>query len=216
MYDVTTMRLLAAVVLAGTVLGVGMLFRGVLRGPRRQARVVAAREQRRATELVWSRGTMVAQGWSAGVLLFPAFFAGWPAHPEAPGIQAVQVLGLLLWAAGMILVNAAGWTLGRFTVSAIEARDDQRLIQEGPYRWIRHPMYTANVALGTGLTLLFLSPFLAALTVVLAATAVYRARLEEDLLRSPEVFGASYDRYMAHTGRFLPRIRGRGARATPE
>ncbi len=215
MYDETTMRILAAFVLAGTVLGVGMLFRGVLRGPRRQARVVAAREQRRITELVWSLGTMVAQGWSAGVLLFPTFFAGWPVHVEAVGVQAVQVLGLSLWAAGMILVNTAGWTLGRFTVSAIETRDDQRLIQEGPYRWIRHPMYTANVALGTGLTLLFLSPFLAALTVVLAATAVYRARLEEDLLRSPAVFGTTYDAYMARTGRFLPRIRAASARATP-
>jgi protein-S-isoprenylcysteine O-methyltransferase Ste14 len=189
MYDENTMRLLAAIVLAGTVLGVGLLFRGISRGPRRQGRVVAERPQKRATELVWSLGTMVVQGWAAGV-------------------ETVQTVGFAVWAAGMILVNSAGWALGRFTTSAIEARDDHRLIQEGPYRWIRHPMYTANVALGTGLTLLFLSPFLAVLTAILAATALYRALLEEDLLRSPAVFGATYDRYIAHTGRFLPRVRG--------
>ncbi len=206
MYDETTMRVLAAFVLAGTVLGVGMLFRGVSRGPRRNAHVVAQRDQRRATELVWSLGTMVVQGWSAGVLLVPGVFAGWPLRMDFPAVPAVRALGLALWATGMLLVNAAGWTLGRFTVSAIEARDDQKLIQRGPYRWIRHPMYTANVALGTGLTLVFLSPFLAILTAVLGATAVHRARLEEELLRTPEVFGATYDRYMARTGRLFPRL----------
>jgi len=207
MYDENTMRVLAALVLAGTVLGVGLLFRGISRGPRRQSRVVAARPQKRVTELVWSLGTMVVQGWSAGVLLLPSVFSGWPVRPELPAMEAVQVVGLALWAAGMVLVDAAAWTLGRFTVSAIEARDDHRLVQEGPYRWIRHPMYTANVALGTGLTLLFQSPFLAVLTVVLAATAVYRALLEEDLLRSSAVFGSTYDAYMRRTGRFLPRLR---------
>lgn len=208
MYDESITRLLAAIVLAGTVLGVGLLFRGISRGPRRQGRVVAERPQKRGTELVWSLGTIVVQGWAAGVLVLPALFAGWPLHPEFPGIETVQIVGLAVWAAGMVLVDAAGWALGRFTTSAIEARDDHRLIQEGPYRWIRHPMYTANVALGTGLTLVFLSPFLAVLTMVLTATAVYRARLEEDLLRSPTVFGPTYDAYMARTGRFLPRIRG--------
>ena len=41
---------------------------------------------------------------------------------------------------------------------------------------------------------------------VLDATAVYCAWLEEDLVRSPAVFGATYDAYMGHTDRFFARV----------
>ncbi len=207
MYNENTMRLLATLVLAGTVLGVGLLFRGISRGPARHARVVAQRAQRRITEIVWSLGTLVAQAWSVGVLLLPAVFAGGPFDPDGVGVEALQIAGLVLWVSGMVLVDLAAWSLGRFTVAAVEAREDQRLIEAGPYRWIRHPMYTGNVAMVVGLAFSFLSLPLALLTVVLAATAVYRARLEEDLLRSPAVFGPRYEAYMARTGGFLPRIR---------
>ena len=56
-----------------------------------------------------------------------------------------------------------------------------------------------------GQTFFFLSLPLALLTLMLTGLAYDRARLEESLLRSPEAFGATYDLYMARTGRFLPR-----------
>jgi len=67
-------------------------------------------------------------------------------------------------------------------------------------------MYTGNVTMALGLTLAYLSLPLFLLAIVLLATAVYRARLEERLLRSIEAFGPRYDAYMARTGRFLPRL----------
>jgi len=79
-------------------------------------------------------------------------------------------------------------------------------MQTGPFRYIRHPVYTAIVGAALGQTLLLLSLPLALLTLLLAGLALYRARAEEALLRSPKAFGATYDAYMARTGRFLPRL----------
>ena len=74
----------------------------------------------------------------------------------------------------------------------IQVQEGHQLLQTGPFRYIRHPVYTAIVTGALGQTLLFLSPPLAFLTVLLACLAMYRARLEEALLSSPQAFGAAY------------------------
>jgi len=89
---------------------------------------------------------------------------------------------------------------------AIQVQKDHQLLQTGPYRSIRHPVYTAIISIALGQTLFFLSPPLALVTVLLAGLAWYRARLEETLLASPAAFGKTYEVYMARTGRFLPRL----------
>ncbi len=87
---------------------------------------------------------------------------------------------------------------------AIQVQAGHRLVETGPYRTVRHPLYTAIMLIAAGQTLLFLSLPMGVLTLILVGLATYRARLEEGLLRSPAAFGARYDAYMARTGRFLP------------
>jgi len=79
------------------------------------------------------------------------------------------------------------------------------LVKEGPYRWIRHPIYL-------GYMLLFLAIFL--MTgwwvfcllgeMILTSLVVWRLPLEEAYLE--EIFGEEYREYAAKTGRFLPII----------
>jgi protein-S-isoprenylcysteine O-methyltransferase Ste14 len=61
------------------------------------------------------------------------------------------------------------------------------LVQRGPYRVLRHPIYVGGFLLFAGLSLVF-SVYGLALTAVLAAFWVAKARLEERLLseRFPE------------------------------
>ncbi len=152
-------------------------------------------------------GALIVIFWSIGVLLSPAYAYHWPASPDFPGSAVVQFLGFVAAIAGGLLFFAAVRTLGRHMTPAIQVQEGHRLVQEGPYRYIRHPAYTAIVTGAAGLSALYLSPLLVLITVLLAGTAAYRAHLEEDLLGSPEAFGETYRAYVARTGRFLPRIR---------
>jgi protein-S-isoprenylcysteine O-methyltransferase Ste14 len=83
-------------------------------------------------------------------------------------------------------------------------RANATLVTTGPYRWIRHPMYTTVLILVTAVTLLT-----ANLAVALSGLAMFvllaaRSRLEER--RLVEKFDAAYRDYQRRTGRFLPRL----------
>lgn len=86
-------------------------------------------------------------------------------------------------------------------------RAEARLVQQGIYRFIRHPQYTGFLLLTLGmlfewatLPLLIMWPILVALYYRLAK------REEADM---EEQFGAEYRAYRARTGMFLPRLFGR-------
>ena len=206
MLDDATIQILAGGLVVLALAGAAVLGRSVL-GPR--GRVVASRTVRRGSEAAWLGTTALAQGWILGVAVLPAWFYAQPSFGELPAASILQGLGLVLWLAGM---GIAGWSarvLGRSLTVSLQVTEGQRLVEEGPYARVRHPIYTANVAAALGLSLLFLSPPLLVLTAALAVLAVYRGQLEDAFLRSPEAFGARYDAYLARTGRFFPRIRRR-------
>ncbi len=122
---------------------------------------------------------------------------------------ALQGLGIVVWLAGGGLALWSERNLGRFTRPEIEVLADHRLITHGPYRWIRHPLYTALLMMSAGVALLLLNPPLIVLFFMACGIAQRRAVLEEELLGSEKGFGDVYRSYMEGTGRFLPR---RGAR----
>lgn len=179
------------------------------RPPRAPVRVVARRSPPRWTEVAWIGGALIASFWSIGVLLVPAYTYHWPSTPDFPGSDVVQLIGFAVSLAGGLLFFAAARALGRHMTPAIQVREGHALVEKGPYRYIRHPAYTAITTGAVGLSILYLSPILSLLTFLLIGLAIYRAHLEEGLLASPEAFGEAYTEYMARTGRFLPRVRAR-------
>lgn len=208
MLGLLAVQVLAACSLLGALASVflGGMPSASLRTP---VRVVARRNPGRWAEVVWPLGTVVAVAWPLLVLFAPQYGYDRPPTPNFPGSTEVQLFGFVLAIAGGILFFAARRALGRHMTPAIQVREDHQLVQEGPYRYIRHPAYTAILAAAGGFSVLFLSPVLAADTLLLLGMAVYRARLEEQLLGSPEGFGSVYAAYVARTGRFLPRFRSR-------
>jgi protein-S-isoprenylcysteine O-methyltransferase Ste14 len=114
--------------------------------------------------------------------------------------------------AGAWLLGAGGIALGLWAVSCNrignfnirpDPRPGGRLVDRGPYRWIRHPMYTAVIACGAACAIVvgtFWGWFgVAALVLVL----VVKAAVEERgmLLAHP-----GYQAYRARTKRFLPGV----------
>jgi protein-S-isoprenylcysteine O-methyltransferase Ste14 len=94
----------------------------------------------------------------------------------------VTRLGAIPAAAGLAL---AGWAFRAMRGSLTpfpRPRPDGELVQHGPYRHLRHPMYVGGISLAAGLSLVF-SAWGLAPTAALAALWVFKARLEERFLR---------------------------------
>ena len=77
------------------------------------------------------------------------------------------------------------------------------VVQSGPYRWIRHPLYVAEEITVLGAVLQFLSPATVAILVMHVAIQICRIHYEEDLLRRtcPE-----YAAYEAGRWRVIPHV----------
>lgn len=115
----------------------------------------------------------------------------------------LMTAGILLAALGTGLRYWAILTLGRYFTSAVMVQDDQRLIQHGPFRMLRHPGYTGVLLFGLGIGLAFANP-LASLGFLLTqgAALIYRIQVEEAVLR--QSFGETFDAYARRTWKLLP------------
>lgn len=123
------------------------------------------------------------------------------------GVDLVlQVVGLALWALGLALTTWAARAIGEYmAVSGVVV--NHRLVTTGPYRHLRHPVYTAMIAVAAGTTLVFRSYLLLAVTALSVVTHLWWAAAEEKVLSSPDGLGDAYRSYASHTGRFLPKVR---------
>jgi protein-S-isoprenylcysteine O-methyltransferase Ste14 len=113
------------------------------------------------------------------------------------------IAGIVVVFAGFALRRAAIHTLGRFFTLDVATYTDQRVVDDPPYRRIRHPAYSGSMLclLGTGLMLgHWLGLPLIALAIVV--TFGYRVRVEERALL--DALGEPYAAYMRRTRRFVP------------
>jgi protein-S-isoprenylcysteine O-methyltransferase Ste14 len=114
-------------------------------------------------------------------VLFALIGASWFVGP------GVTRLGWVVAAAGLVLAVWAGWTMGSSLSPFPRPPRHAELVDRGPYRSLRHPLYVGGVLFFAGLSLVF-SVYGLVLTVVLAIFWLAKARLEERhlLARFPE------------------------------
>jgi protein-S-isoprenylcysteine O-methyltransferase Ste14 len=113
----------------------------------------------------------------------------------------VQIAGLVLFAAGLGLAVWARIYLGRNWGMPMTEKDEPELVTSGPYRFVRHPIYSGilRAILGSALaTSLYWLIGLLALGIYFA----YSARVEERLMTSS--FPSAYRSYQAHTKMLIP------------
>jgi len=141
----------------------------------------------------------------ASWLAFPAAFAvsSWSKFALLNHRIVWFALGIAILLAGSMLRRYCFRTLGRFFTGNVTVHTDHTVIEDGPYRFVRHPSYTGGMLmyLGTGLAL---TNWLSALILVGmgAITYAYRVRVEEQALGSS--IGQPYRDYMRRTKRFVP------------
>lgn len=115
--------------------------------------------------------------------------------------RALEIMGTVLFAAGLALAVWARVHLGRNWGMPMSEKDEPELVTSGPYRFIRHPIYSGLLlaALGTGLaTNLYWLIVLG----VMGAYFIYSATVEERLLTSS--FPTTYPSYQVKTKMLVP------------
>lgn len=113
--------------------------------------------------------------------------------------------GLGLAAMGTLLFVWARRALGKNYSGHLSATAGQSLVQNGPYRLVRHPAYASYLLMTLGIGLGYSSLLgLASVLFVLLPGVIYRMSVEEKLLS--QHFGETYLQYMSETKRLIPRI----------
>ena len=118
--------------------------------------------------------------------------------------RAVRIAGLMLGLYAAVILPWSASTLGRFLVPQARVSGDHELVVEGPFRFVRHPAYSGDLALWLGSALATANLLLLLLWPLYVVGATLQSRAEDELLASK--FGDEYRRYSARVGRFVPRL----------
>jgi protein-S-isoprenylcysteine O-methyltransferase Ste14 len=120
----------------------------------------------------------------------------------SPVSYLIVAAGLAVETMGLFLAIWARRHLGQNWSGEISIKVDHELIRSGPYRLLRHPIYTGLLAMYAG-TALVTGEWLAIIGLAMAAFAYWRKiRLEEVNLNM--AFGADYDAYRRETWALIP------------
>ena len=128
-----------------------------------------------------------------------------PATNITVGTWAVFIVGLVCLGAGIAIRLWAVIALGRYFTVDVRVRPDQKVVDRGPYRWVRHPSYTGLLlaVLGIGLALDNWLSLIVALVLPLVGI-LYRIRIEERALLAG--IGEPYRVFCATRARLIPHV----------
>ncbi|MEJ2706405.1 MAG: isoprenylcysteine carboxylmethyltransferase family protein [Anaerolineales bacterium] len=118
----------------------------------------------------------------------------------------IRWLGGFVLAGGIALQGVSLHHLGKSFHSLVVAKENQALVETGPYRWIRHPIYSSYFMSYVGGGLLSSNWVLTVVPVTMYAILV-TIRMEKEEKVMEELFGQKYFEYKRRTGRLLPRIK---------
>jgi protein-S-isoprenylcysteine O-methyltransferase Ste14 len=144
---------------------------------------------------------------ATGQFIIPLIYVvtGQPAVADTAFYPWIAALGVIVLIAALILFRVTHKQLGRNWSISLETRSDHRLVTAGPYRYVRHPMYSSFLLSAIG-QLLLLPNWVAGPSglVGLAILFFFRVGKEEALM--VETFGEQYRIYMRKTARIVPFI----------
>lgn len=133
-------------------------------------------------------------------LLNPDWMA-WSAVVLPPWVRWIGVIPLLFGAFWMV------WSLhhlGENLTVSIATKEDHALVTTGPYRWVRHPLYSGGMLESMGLCVMMANWFVAAAAGAFWLLLAVRTPMEERRLL--DKFGEEYRDYARRVGRFVPKV----------
>jgi protein-S-isoprenylcysteine O-methyltransferase Ste14 len=114
----------------------------------------------------------------------------------------IRFLGFLFLIPGFVLMQMAEKYLGRQFSIEVTLQKDHKLIQDGPYKLIRHPRYLGMLSFFLGISLVFRSLFGILILVAMLPVLFWRIFAEESLMQ--QEFGKDWETYRQKSWRILP------------
>lgn len=163
----------------------------------RRSQTQAVSHDRRFLVLLWT--AIVISLWLGVqmIWLFPRAIVPFPA--------ALYIFGFILFLAGLALRWYSIGCLGGYFTVDVSIATEHRVIDSGPYHYIRHPSYAGALLAFIGLGLCFgnwLTIFF--LSVPIIAAFLWRIQIEERTLT--EALGNNYRDYVRRTKALIPRV----------
>jgi protein-S-isoprenylcysteine O-methyltransferase len=118
---------------------------------------------------------------------------------------ALCYLGVVLFLAGLVLRWYSIIHLGRFFTVNVAIAADHRLIDTGPYRFVRHPSYTGALLAFLGLGLC-LDNWASLVVMIIPVVLVFLRRMQVEEAALLQGLGEPYRSYMSRTKRLIPSI----------
>ena len=118
--------------------------------------------------------------------------------------DGLPTYGTILLLLGLLFAFWARWHLGRNWSGTVTVKEGHTLITSGPYRWVRHPIYSGVVLalIGTALAIGAFYCFIA--TALILFGFMVKLNVEEARMRA--TFPAAYDDYCRRTARLFPGV----------
>ena len=173
----------------------------VIRYPhvRRSRRTPVARSARGPREIA----LLLVSLTGLGILPLIYVATGFPRFADYPFRPIQAWLGVAVALASLVMFRLTHRALGRNWSVTLEVRESHKLITEGVYRRVRHPMYTAFWLWAVAQALL-LPNWVAGLSGLFGFGTLYFLRVGHEERLMVEAFGDAYTDYMNRTGRIVP------------
>ncbi len=167
----------------------------------RSARTSVAKSARGAREAILLTCSLTGLG------LVPLLYilTGEPRFAEYPFTPLQGWLGALVFLGALWLFHRTHRTLGRNWSESLEVREKHSLVTAGPYRLVRHPMYSAFFLWAVAQALL-LPNWLAGPAGLIGFGTLFAFRVGREERLMLETFGDQYREYMRRTARIVPWI----------
>lgn len=173
----------------------------VIRYPhaRRSRRTPVIRSQRDYREI----GLLVVSLTGLGIVPFVYVATGFPRFADYPFNPLQAWLGVAVACAAIAMFYATHRALGRNWSVSLDVREGHKLVTDGIYRQVRHPMYTAFWLWALAQALL-LPNWIAGLSGLVGFGILYFARVGREEQMMLDSFGDPYRVYMTRTKRIIP------------
>lgn len=120
-------------------------------------------------------------------------------------VLVLEIIGLVLYVVGYLLMARALITLGRnYQLGGSAPRSEDKMIIDGPYKLVRHPMYSAALSISLGLACLTQSGAFVFVFIIYFLLIIPLIPLEEDGLR--KAYGEQYAAYRQKAKKLVPFI----------
>ncbi|MBN1449763.1 MAG: isoprenylcysteine carboxylmethyltransferase family protein [Anaerolineales bacterium] len=190
-------RIFAAVIFL-TGLSISIYFRS--KADKDSGEKVSFEDEGRAMFLTLRIGGLVLWLSMLGYLIYPPLLA-WSKVGLA---EWARWLGVGLGVACVFLIYWMFSSIGTGITPTVATRSKHKLVTKGPYRWIRHPLYTFGTLFFLSFALMADSWFIALMAML--AIVLLTIRLPNEEAHLIEKFGDEYSEYMKRTGRYLPKL----------